>query len=119
MTQTIKFCLCFAMIAACSGVAIADNVARTVDGKQVTRLVFDREQVTVIYADGTVETSDYPEIVWAPETSGVYELNVDNRSVTTDNGTYDLQGRRINPDNAQPGVYVERRDGKTVKVIKK
>lgn len=91
----------------------------TTDGKAVKRLLFDREQVTIVYADGSQEQiadTDVLELK-TDDASAIYDIKVDNNTKT--DGIYDLQGHKMNKANLTSGFYIERRNGKAVKIIHK
>mgnify|MGYP007069926661 CR=1 FL=1 len=102
------------LLALCSSGAqaqMADN------GKRVKRITFDREQVNVIYADGTSDM-------------GVTEVGVFNDKSTvgiarvegvrkTAGGCFNLSGQRVSTSVLRKGLYVVREGERVRKIIKK
>lgn len=96
------------------------DYAQTPDGKVVTRLTFDRELVTIFYADGSQETVEETTIFHISKSSGIVDVNVDEQEITPQKGDgfYDLQGRRVNGHDLTPGIYIKRVGAKSIKVVK-
>ena len=95
-----------------------DYVAVDDQGKEVKRVIFDREKVTIEYRDAQVRT-DVQEalIVRQSSFSSVQDIK------STDNGKrqiYDLQGRPVeNLDMMSGGIFIVREGDKVYKLIKK
>lgn len=50
-------------------------------------------------------------------TTGIGDITIPNTDINTAPEYFDLQGRRINPENAPAGIYIERRGAKTQKIL--
>lgn len=95
--------------------AVAQTDAK---GRQVTRIVFDREQVSIEYADGSTETGvSEAAIVNDKRSTGI-------KAVMTNAGTsarrwYTIDGRALQGQPQQKGIYVVREKNGVRKTIKK
>lgn len=120
MNKAIKAMLVCALLATCA-VAHARkiHVAQTLDGRTVTRVTFDGERVTLWYENGNDDDVDLTTIISQERYTAIDEVNINKAATDKQDGLYDLQGRRVSDSDLTPGIYVQRRDGKSVKVIKK
>lgn len=50
-------------------------------------------------------------------TTGIGDITIPNTDINAAPEYFDLQGRRINPENAPAGIYIERRGAKTQKIL--
>ena len=96
--------------------------AQTADsGKKVRRITFDREQVTVVYQDGSTDEAVSSIVVKEKDVvtslKGINGKNLKGK----DSEVFDLQGRRLNPNTMQKrsGVYVKREGNQVRKIVKK
>lgn len=91
------------------------------NGKPVKKVLFDRENVTVVYVDGTRDEHVASEHIvrnhWSP--TDLKTVEAPDEASKQKNGTYDLQGRRVESGQLPKGVYIERRNGKVFKTVKK
>lgn len=108
--------------------AQADNKQTVTIGGQtveqpVTRLLFDGDNVQLVFIDGSSTTADMDEVKltfqWSTPTAidplptqGIQEEG------SALNPVYDLQGRMV-VGQAKAGIYLVHQNGKAVKVIKK
>lgn len=53
---------------------------------------------------------------WTPDVTGIETVDPDNMGEGFE-GMYNLQGIRVNPEGAAPGIYIVRRAGKAMKVF--
>ncbi len=121
MRRLITLCVMVVALCCMSQVQAKEvSPARTTDGKEVTRLLIDREKVTVVYADGSKGVVEDKIVVKNSRSSAVETIKTDESlNVTKADGIYDLQGRRVREANLMPGVYVKVSGGKSSKFIKK
>ena len=94
----------------------AQKAENVLNGKTVKTISFTRENVDIIYADGTKdENVDYVLIRPKSETTAIKGV----KQSTTTPGWYTLDGRRMQTAPKAKGIYVVK-DGNTVrKTIKK
>lgn len=122
MKKLIYRTLVLAVCLAAGATAAAQTVIGATDesGKVVKRILFDREQVTIIYEDGTTrENVDLATIVQS-ENTGIDEVGVAVNNGSAVREIYDLQGRRVdNLGSLQQGVFIVREGDKVYKLIKK
>lgn len=106
----------------------ADNKQTVTIGGQtveqpVKRLLFDGDNVQLVFNDGSSTTADMDEVKltfqWSTPTT-IDQLTTQGTQEESSalNSVYDLQGRRIG-GQAKAGIYLVQQNGKTVKVIKK
>jgi hypothetical protein len=92
------------------------------NGKVVKRILFDRENVTVIYADDTSDKHVQTATITSgkPETTGIKSQDK-TPNARNKRGWYTLDGRRMTtaPSTRNKGVYVVKEDKKVIKVVKK
>ena len=103
----------------------AVSVSAQVDesGKQVKRITFDREQVTVVYNDDAKRENVQETVITNDATvTGIKELNLAERSAAQTKW-YAIDGRQLpkgqNSHNNKKGIYVVKENGKVRKIIKK
>ena len=92
-------------------------------GKRVKRITFDREQVTLVYNDGSKsENVQKTVIVNDGKATGIVEMNQAEKSAAQPKW-YAIDGRQLpkepNSSVSGKGVYVVRENGKVRKIIKK
>ena len=108
--------------------AQADNKQTVTIGGQtveqpVKRLLFDGDNVQLVFNDDTRTIADMDEVTltfeWSTPTT-IDQLTTQGMQEEDSalNPVYDLQGRRIG-GQAKAGIYLVQQNGKTVKVIKK
>ncbi|MBP3227157.1 MAG: hypothetical protein J6M53_00035 [Bacteroidaceae bacterium] len=122
MSKKSLYIACVLMALATTGVRAqtATEAVHTESGKAVRRITFDREQVTIVYADGTTESGVSKATVrlgQINETTGVQTPATTQQQAAT--VVYDLQGRRVNPTAHQSGVFIERNGNQVRRIIKK
>ena len=89
----------------------------------VRRLLFDGDNVQLVFNDGSSTTADMGEVTltfeWSTPTA-IDQLTTQGTQEESSalNSVYDLQGRRVG-GQTKAGIYLVRQNGKTVKVIKK
>ncbi len=89
-------------------------------GRQVRRITFDREQVTVEYVDGDVRNNVDFTLVTREEMTGIETVRVNSDEQSALRQVYDLQGRPVGDvNNLSQGIYVVREGEKVYKLIKK
>ena len=111
--------------------------AQTADnGKKVKRITFDREDISVVYADGTKDKNVQSAVVYGSGTAtGIATTPSTGKGQVVKREVYDLQGRQVKAANGQrstaigqrsmadgqrtKGVYIVREGEKTRKIIKK
>lgn len=108
------------------GTALADNwQTLTIDGQEVgqraTRITFDGDDAVLLLSDNTTRQVDM-ELVslsfeWDASVGVTAPKVVDEAS--SGNIVFDLQGRQVNGGQMNKGLYLIRKNGKTVKVIKR
>ena len=92
-------------------------------GKQVKRITFDREQVTLVYNDGSKSENVQKKVITNDAVgTGVKELNQAERSAAHAKW-FAIDGRPLqkgqNSRNNGKGIYVVRENDKVRKIIKK
>ena len=103
--------------------AVGVNAQVDESGKRVKRITFDREQVTLVYNDGSKsENVQAAVIVRGDVTTGIKEMNQPDESAARPRW-YAIDGRQLpkGPNNSVggKGVYVVRENDKVRKIIKK
>lgn len=104
--------------------------AQTADnGKKVKRITFDRENISVVYADGTKDKNVQSAVVYGSGTAtGIATTPATGKGQVVKREVYDLQGRQVKAVKGQrstadgqrtKGVYIVREGEKTRKIIKK
>lgn len=90
------------------------------NAKKVKSLRFDKEQVTVVYADGQEEvTSGDLVIVGKENSTNAISTIVSQNGKAKETRLYDLQGRRLNGSSQPKGIYLKQENGRVKKVVKK
>lgn len=104
--------------------------AQTADnGKKVKRITFDREDISIVYADGTKDKNVQSAVVYGSGTAtGIATKPATGKGQVVKREVYDLQGRQVKTVKGQrstadgqrtKGVYIVREGEKTRKIIKK
>ena len=92
------------------------------NGKVVKKILFDRENVTMVYADDSFDANVAAATVTkgSPETTAVKAQDKASGTKTA-RRWYTLDGRRMNtaPRSNSKGVYVVKEEKKVRKVVKK
>ena len=91
---------------------------QTDDGREVKRISFDCEKVTIEYVDGTQDDNiDETKVSYPTSTT---RINATTRNTTTTKRQYyTTDGRRLQSEPTKKGVYIERNGKRAVKKIKK
>ena len=114
MKKNIFFLSVFALCCSLNAQAQA-----MVEGKQVKRIIFDREDISVIYDDNTRSNNVQELSVRRQDpVTGVREERLNTNVTTSDWYTVDGRSLQGNPGNTK-GVYVVKEGNKVRKVIKK
>lgn len=92
------------------------KVVNVENGLEVKRITFDREDVSIIYADGT-EDNNVETAIIRPEETPTGIKGVAKTAQT--NGWYTVDGRRLQNAPKDKGVYVVKKGDKVRKTIKK
>ena len=86
------------------------------NGKEVKRITFNCEDISIVYADGTEDESVQAATIVPVETpTGIN--GVEKKAQT--NGWYTMDGRRLQSAPKDKGVYVVKKGDKVQKTIKK
>ncbi len=86
------------------------------NGKEVKRITFDCEDISIAYADGTEDNYVQSATIVAVETpTGI--SGVEKKAQA--NGWYTMDGRRLQSAPKGKGVYVVKKGDKVQKTIKK
>lgn len=115
MRQTYFFLALFLAFGSLS--VQAQHMAVAKNGKQVKRITFDRENVSVIYSDETSEENVTDFKVRRNVTTGISTA----KGVQDSKGAarwYTVDGRRLQAQPKEKGVYIKR-EGQRVRKIKK
>ncbi|MBR6320176.1 MAG: hypothetical protein IKR50_07040 [Prevotella sp.] len=88
------------------------------EGRKVKRITFDREQVNIEFADGTTQTGvQKATVVNEDQTTGMKAVNPAGK--TAHRAWYTTDGRLLQGEPRQKGVYVVREQNGIKKTIKK
>lgn len=88
------------------------------EGRKVKRITFDKEKVNVEYTEGT--TVQNVESIVIKKESLVTGLNdVPSVKRTAQRSVYTIDGRTLNGEPRQKGIYILRENKGTKKIIKK
>ncbi len=107
--------------------ASAQSVAVTESGKTVKRITFDRENVTLVYQDGTKDDNVSQTTIHREAATGIRNVNLNDNDNVNDNVNvnanvnsqyYTLDGRRLQSVPNGNGVYIKK-EGKRVKKVKR
>lgn len=120
MTKTDKTIL-IASLLTLSAVSADAQVDES--GKRVKRITFDREQVTLVYNDGSKsENVQETVIVKDGVVTGIKEMDQTEKSAARPKW-YAIDGRKLPKEPNSPaggkGIYVVRENDKVRKIIKK
>lgn len=114
-----------ALVVACCLGACYSAGAQTVaavdeQGKQVRRITFDRERVTIEYASGEVRDNVDRALILRGDVTAIDAIKTQPGENGTVRQVYDLQGHRmVDVNNLPQGIYVVREGDKVYKMIKK
>ena len=97
--------------------ASAQSVAVTESGKTVKRITFDRENVTLVYQDGTKDDNVSQTTIHREAATGIHNVNL-NPNANVNSQYYTLDGRRLQSVPNGNGVYIKK-EGKRVKKVKR
>ena len=99
--------------------AIGAQAQTAENGKKVRRILFDREQVNVVYTDGSQQESvGCLTVKGSSEAMAVKDVSR-NAGKKKDGALCDLQGRRIRSSSNTKGVLLKRENGQVKKIVKK
>jgi len=101
--------------------ASAQSVAVTESGKTVKRITFDRENVTLVYQDGTKDDNVSQTTIHREAATGIHNVNLNpnaNPNANVNSQYYTLDGRRLQSVPNGNGVYIKK-EGKKVKKVKR
>ena len=108
-----------AIFLACGGLcAQAQSTAVAENGKQVKRITFDRENVSVTYLDGTKDENVKDFVVRRDITTGIRTVKDKQDSNGAAARWYTVDGRRLQAQPSGKGVYIKR-EGQRVRKVKK
>ena len=117
MRQTYFFLL--ATFLTCGGLrAQAQSIAVAQNGKQVKRITFDREKVSVIYSDETKDENVTDFVIRRDTPTGVKTVKGKQEADGAAVRWYAVDGRRLKAKPAAGGVYIKR-EGQHVRKVKK
>jgi len=108
------------LLAALALAATASAQTATDDsGREVKRIVFNGEQVSVVYGDG--DRQDGVQQTRVKAIQGVATQVSSPKATATSRHTelYSTDGRQLSRRPTKKGVYIERRGGKAVKRVRK
>lgn len=108
------------LLAALALAATASAQTATDDsGREVRRIVFNGEQVSVVYGDG--DRQDGVQQTRVKATQGVATGIGGTKAQATGkrSALYSADGRQLGRQPMKKGVYIERRGGKAVKRVRK
>ncbi len=98
--------------------SLAVEAQQTTDGRKVQRITFDRERVIIEYSDGTKDYDvDAATIKRDDTTDGV--VAVRQNGSKTGRQLYTIDGRSVQGEPRQKGVFIERSKNGIKKTIKK
>ncbi len=113
MMNRILLCTLFMLLC-----GIMPMQAQSADnGKKVKRILFDREQVTIVYVDDTQENVDKGVAVKRDDIATSVKEIKGKKSKNSE--VYDLQGRKLNAVPQRKGVYIKREGKQVRKIVKK
>ena len=102
-------------------VTATSGAQTAVDGqnRQVKRIVFNGEQVTMVYADGTKQT-DVQQTLVRPSSGVATKLRSTEVKTSAPKRAewYAADGRKMSKAPERKGLYIERRNGKYLKKVK-
>jgi hypothetical protein len=114
--KQINFRLCVALLSCSLGLTAQ---AQTADnGKQVKRIEFDRENVTILYADETKDEQVQKAHIRAGKSATAIKGKTADAG-TTRSAWYTVDGRRLDAQPKAKGVYMRKEGNRTRKLIKK
>lgn len=117
MRQT--YFLMLATFLTCGGLcAQGQRIAVAQNGKQVKRITFDREKVSVIYSDETKDENVTDFVVRRNIPTGIKTVKDKQDSNGAAARWYTVDGRRLQAQPAAGGVYIKR-EGQRVRKVKK
>lgn len=98
--------------------AQAQSIAVAQNGKQVKRITFDCEKVSVIYADETKDDNVTDFAIHRETPTGIKTVKGKQGSAVATPVWYTVDGRRLQAQPRNSGVYVKK-EGQRVRKIKK
>ncbi len=90
---------------------------QTVEGRKVKRITFDREQVNIEYADGTQAKGVSNATIKRTSTTGIATAKSAGKQATRQ--WFAIDGRNVQREPRQKGVYIVRDEKGIKKTIKK
>jgi len=116
MKQIYSF---LAIFLACGGLCVqAQSIAVAKNGKQVKRITFDREKVSVTFSDGTKDENVKDFVVRRNISTGIRTVKGKQDSNGVAARWYTVDGRRLPAQPTESGVYIKR-EGRRVHKVKK
>lgn len=114
LLRTFAFVLCLVTCITAGAQAIDEN------GKVVKHISFDRENVTIVYEDGSVRENVQSSLIKYGISTSVEKIEAVDEKEKTEITVYDIQGHRMtNLENLPAGVFIVREGEKVYKLIKK
>ena len=105
-----------AMLMFCGTMSVQAQTQET--EKTVKRIVFDRERVTLIYADGTAD-ENVEQTTIKRKTSPTGIKTPKTKTTTTKTVWYTMDGRPLQREPKDKGVYLKKEGDKIRKTVKK
>ena len=106
------------LVAAAMMTAVSVNAQTASDGRKVKRITFDQEQVNIEYVDGTTElATGEVNIIKDNETTDV--KTVKSAKLNAKRRWYTADGRALQGEPREKGVYIVIEENGTKKTIKK
>lgn len=106
----------FSILALLLALPLAAAAQKTDDGRRVKRITFDREQVTILYADGTQENGVSSATV-RETTTGVKAAKPQESPSARQ--LYTTDGRQLQCEPQRKGIYIVKGRNGVRKTIKK
>lgn len=88
-------------------------------GREVKRIVFNGEQVSLVYGDGSRQDGVQQTLVKANQGVATQVSVAKTQATGRRSVMYSADGRQLGRQPLKKGVYIERRDGKAVKRVRK
>ena len=98
--------------------AQAQSTAVAKNGKQVKRITFDREKVSVLYSDGTKDENVTDFVARRNTSMGIKIVKGKQEPNGAATRWYTVDGRRLQAQPSGNGVYIKR-EGQRVHKVKK
>lgn len=116
--KTMKYRMLAALLLLGSASVAMAQAVDNKNKKEVKRILFDRENISVVYDDDTM-TRNVESVFMARDKGAVVDIDLLKKADSAKEEWYTLDGRKLQGAPQDRGVYVKKTGNRVCKTIKK